>query len=730
MEIRFCASFVILLAALAVLVLPLAAHANDTNLAVGATGTAMSAHAKYPASNIVDQVVSDTSRWVAEKGVSDAWIELTFPAPVDIQIVDVFTGWMSRGAEDADSVLSDFDLSLKVGDEWVESEAWEIRGNTLNERRVYIEGKQVTKLRLSVVGSNPGRIREIAVFDNKETAGLPTLEAQRPIQTIASSAHLIGLNQVGYQTDLPKRFTAPLSADGVEFTLSAVDGGAVLYQGVIEGRIGDFSAFRPEDSDTHYQITLSGSALKTNQSDPFLIRRNLYDEQFWQPAVDFLIDSRSVVGTHPSAYGGCPWRDGTYYDAIVPSLVLFYMADSKRVEGMPKQIDWQAEKARVLGPDFKFDAKTPGSEGVMDAVGRYYALEAPKADAPDVVKLIHWGAGYYLVNPATKDPSRDPDGRKIHAQTMEQIAYVLWAWPVLKQWLPQSFYDQCHELVFANWENSLIIDPYWDAKTYTSADDWRGKSMHPFKGRHAPGHSIVPNLLLHEVAKREGRQGADRYLSAAVEQAQWIIENLDWNDPRTTKGHRMSEHRTIPNLVWLLQKYPEHAPTGLQEKIVEWARVAVSRSDNLWDFRRFDLKNHWTLPGMNDLGNSLSLPAIATAASWVVEDVALKQRLEELATASVDHVFGRNPQLAAAPNQPEMGFPEIERGWPKAYKNNVCARLELCRGSLSSLPGTEMYPFNPKGKFRHAEGWVNYGASWCISLSYLKFDTAQTTPNL
>jgi hypothetical protein len=191
----------------------------------------------------------------------------------------------------------------------------------------------------------------------------------------------------------------------------------------------------------------------------------------------------------------------------------------------------------------------------------------------------------------------------------------------------------------------------------------------------------------------------------------------------------MSEHRTIPNLVWFLQHYPEHAPAGLKDKIREWSEVAVSRSENMWDFRRFDLDKEWTIPKLNDVGNSLSLPAIALSASWVVDDPELKQRLRQLAVASVDHVFGRNPRLAAAPDREEMGFPEVERGWPISHKENVCARLELCRGSISSLPGTEMYPFNPEGKYRHAEGWVNYGASWCISLSYFKFDAKnQTTP--
>ena len=39
-------------------------------------------------------------------------------------------------------------------------------------------------------------------------------------------------------------------------------------------------------------------------------------------------------------------------------------------------------------------------------------------------------------------------------------------------------------------------------------------------------------------------------------------------------------------------------------------------------------------------------------------------------------MFGRNPMLAAAVSHPKQGFPEVERGWPKKYKLDVCARLE------------------------------------------------------
>ncbi len=702
--------------------------AEEANLAKGAKITSSSARPGNPAAAVADGLAADDSRWLATQEDPAPWVEMTFPKPAIIGVVDVFSGWEKEPG------LDGFDLTFEVDGKPVSTPHGKVRGLTENAKRVEVGLENVTKMRLTLAKPGPARIREIAIYEDKVTtlgSGLKGLTL--PISTVDRSIHQIAVNQVGYETLKPKRFTAPLSPDGTEFSLRAANAPAVFFSGKIQGGIGNFSAFRPKESATRYVIEVRGGSLKDGISDPFLIRPNLYQEQFWQAAADFLIDSRSAVGTHPSAYGGSSWRDGTYYDAMIPSLVLFYLADPKRAEAMPKQIDWAADKKRVSAPDFKFNGKDPGAKGFMKPVLAYYELEAPAADAPDVVKMIHWGAGFYLVNPQTHDPSKDPDKAKIHAQTVEQVAYVVWAWPALKQWLPESFYQKCRDFCFANWTPSLGISPWWEPKTYLKPEDLAegnpmGGLLHPYKGRHAPGHSIVPNLLMHEVAKREKRDDAKLYLDAAVMQAEWCVKNLDWNDPRTTKGHRMSEHRTIPNLVWMLQKYPEQAPAGLKEKINAWADVVLSRSENMWDYRRYDMQDHWSVPKLNDVGNLLSFPACATAASWVMDDPAKKARLEEISSATIDHVFGRNPRLAAAPADPSMGFPEVERGWPVHYKKDVCARLELCRGSISSAPGSEMFPFQPEGSARHPEGWVNYGAAWCISLSYLKFDDSKTTP--
>lgn len=93
----------------------------------------------------------------------------------------------------------------------------------------------------------------------------------------------------------------------------------------------------------------------------------------------------------------------------------------------------------------------------------------------------------------------------------------------------------------------------------------------------------------------------------------------------------------------------------------------VSRSDNLWDFRRFDLDRHWSIPRLNEPGNLAAFTASAIAASWVVEDAALRDRLRVLAVAQMDNLFGRNPQLAASPSYPRQGFPLVKHSWPELY---------------------------------------------------------------
>lgn len=703
------------------------AHAAEvpTNFALRKTVKASSALPEYPAANAVDGSIDDSARWLSVAGKGPHWLIVQLDQAATIRQAHVYSGWEYQSG----SAIRDGALEVQVNGRWRTIPGATFTSNSNQQRALNFKEPVTTDaIRFVSRDAGPVRLREIALWEQPQPLGTGVAADRFP-----RDQHLIALNQVGYETARYKRFTAPLSPEGSQFEIRHVGSAAALFRGVLKNCIGDFTAFRPADSDREYVVFVSGRDLKSGASDPFSIRAHLWEEQFWQPAVDFMIDVRSVVGTHPSAYGGCPWRDGTYYDFIVPSLAMLLQADPARVKAMPVQMNWAQDKARVLSSEFRFDARNPHSEGVMDAVKCYYTeIEPPKPGAPDVVQLIHWGLGYYLCHPETRDPSGDPLPKQLHPQTLEQFVYLLHAWPELKMWLPESFYRRCRDFTFANWEKVglLKVSPMWDAKTYLTVAELSGPNptggfLHPYKGRHAPGHSIQPNLMLSEVAKREGRVDARKYLDAAVEQAQWIVENLDWNDPRTTKGHRMSEFKTITGLVWLLQKYPKESPAGLLAKIEEWARIVISRSDNMWDFRRFDLQENWTIPKLNEPGNLASFVAEALAASWVIRDPATKQRLQEMACAQLDNLIGRNPRMAASPHHPEKGFPLVERGWPKGHPDNICARLETTRGSLSASPGSEMYPFNPGGAFRHAEGWVNFNAAWNVALAYLKWDFDQ-----
>lgn len=566
--------------------------------------------------------------------------------------------------------------------------------------------------------------------------GVALVFSAAPAQVDDIAAPIIALNQIGYLADQPKRFTAPLTPDGETFVVRRIDQETPAFTGRVVQHIGDFSAFAPAGSEHLYVVEIGRDGGRRARSDPFLISDRLWTDRLWPAAIDFMIDCRSVTGTHPSAFGGGAFRDSTYYSFEGPSLLLLLQTDAAAIAARPRQIDWDRDRARVLDPVFPFVTSEPESEGVLEAARRYYRELAPPAtDAPDVVKLIHWAYGYLLMHPESRDPSGDPLPRQIHSQHVEQFAYLLHDWSAVARWLPDEFRRRCSEFAFAHWESSglLVVDPWWEPVTYEEppATDTpvTGSTLHPYKGRHPPGHSIAPNLMMFDVAKREGRPDALRYLAAARAQAQWLIDNLDWSDPRATKGHRMSEFRTIIGLVWFLERHPDEAPAGLKEKITAWARVAVARSANLWDFRRYDLQEHWSIPLLNEPGNLLGFTAAALAASWVIDDPVLRARLRELAFAQTDAVFGRNPLRVAGVSFPAQGFPDVERGWPIRYQDNVCARLETTRGSISASCGTEFYPYQPESRrFRHSEGWVNYNAAWNVALAYVKLDQNRRNP--
>lgn len=541
------------------------------------------------------------------------------------------------------------------------------------------------------------------------------------------------VNQIAFNDGAPKRFTVPAGCSSAKFSLHLANVDESLFTGEIKDCVGDFSSWNADASGGSYVVRVRDGDKVVGESFPFEVGPRRLQLSLLQPMVDCMIDARSVVGNHPSARKGAAWRDGTYYTHELASLAMLYLAFGDEIAAQPRQIDWLAEKRRVMDPGFNL-VPTRGDRDILKDVKRYYNhFDPPVAEAPDVVKLMHWGVGMTLVRPELFDPDGDGIGLQIHSQLVEQVAYVLALAPRIEKWMPGRILPDARAFVEKHWKEVGLwsIPLSWHPSTYIQPDDPRMKGawgpwMNPYKGRFAPGHSILPNLLMYEVAQRDGMSGADRYLKAASDQARFVIQTHDWEDPRSTKGQRMSEHKTITGLVWLLMNYPDQAPAGLKASLEKWSDVMISRSDNMWDYRRYDMDKHWSIPVFNEPGSLGGFPACALSVSWIVEDPRKKQRLREIGYGALDCLFGRNPMNTASPDQPELGWGGmIENGWKSDRVKVGFSHIGNVRGALKFSPTTSMFPNNPKGRPGMVGGWTAYNAALNVGISYLDFNERQ-----
>lgn len=571
----------------------------------------------------------------------------------------------------------------------------------------FTEPVETTKIRLITNNTEIFGVDEIQLW-GKDIPKLPYGINLRKELPFVADRHWVCVNQIAYNIDAPKLFTVPTAKSDLRFYVIEKETGKECYSGRLRKRKGDFSEFRPKYDGKEYYIKVKDNNLGDGISFPFIIGHRAIQKMSYEPAVAFMNDARSIVGSHPSSYGGTPWRDGAYYTYEMPSMVLLYLSDKKYFDSIPVTLNWEKDSAKVLSPDFK-KTKDPNDRDALTTAENYYTLlgKPNRMDVPDIIQNIRFTAGWYLLDPITHDPSGDPAGEKMHAQTVEQFAYMLFAYPYMKEYISYDFYKKILDAALRWWRRVGLFDVITTVGTG--------------KGRECPGHSIMPNLMMYEVAKREKLDLAERFIDAAYNQTKWIMDNADWSIPKFTKGQRMSEHKLVTGLTYFFINYKEKTPEGLYDRLVELAENYITLSDNMWDFRRFDLTNNWTIPGFNECGNVAGFPACALSLAMCIEDGKLRNSLVKLAYSHFDNLYGRNPLNAHATNRPELGFVGVDKAFPYKYKDNLCARLEITRGSLSSLPGTEMYPFNPKGMNRHPEGWTAYNAAWNVSLAYLNW---------
>ena len=566
-----------------------------------------------------------------------------------------------------------------IAEAWM-NERWQLVGHLAsNNPMIAFDPVETSKIRLRAVPGNSLRIYEVQVF--------------------AHDPQPVFVNQVGYDKAKPKRFTAPKAEDGTPFFVIRDDSEEQVYEGEIQGRIGDFSVFRPEDRGP-YRIKVTGEA--EGISVPFAIADGLIEQVAYQPAINFMVDVRCWFGdsrnySPTDEDANCPnlgvaWRDSHQFSFEIPSLLNLYFANPAAfsTERMPVQ-------------------------------GMYLGLseELPE-NTPEIVRLIYWAVDIYL------------RGEVNHTLLKEQLAYFLYAYPHLEEYIPRAVYEEARDYLFDIWGDESIHRWRWHDIEHTGnlfqVYDFIGTG----KGQFPPGHSIVPNLMMYEVAQREGRNDADRYFQAAYDQSVWLVNHLDWSDPATTKGQRQGEHVTLTAFTYFLDHYPKKAPQGLEEKIESWADEMVRRADNMWDYRTYS-DERWIIPsirpvnddrydsetGFNEVGNIGGFAAPALAAANYLNDPEKKARLEEMALAYVDHIFGRNPAGRHFGFDAVTDFAGVEMGWYKEYQGGA-GILQTARGVLDGSPKETTYPYDPHaGDPGHTEGWVTFNTAWNTGLAYL-----------
>lgn len=655
--------------------------------------------AQPTASNVTDGVISQQSQWKSgtEK---EPRLVILFPQKVTLGGIHIYFG------NPANKPVEEFKVEFARNGQWEVIPSAIITGNKFDAVAIAFDATVAVvtdSLRLTFTKTKNENVlvREVSVWPELRL-GIPQL-GTAVVGYVGRKEPFVPkiyLNQSGFNTSKPKRFTAPLVDDGTEFTIVEAGGKETLFKGKIQKNIGDFTCFEPV-SNKEYVIIAD-----TFKSFPFRIGQWWIERVTYQNAINFMIDSRHYVGNYTKkCTGSYGWRDDSHFGWELHTLVPQYLSNPDAYLRMPHQIKYQAPADTTLWGKLK-----PYNES-----------------APDIVKLMHWGADVIVSQKLT------------HEHFKGQLAYFLYAWPYIKQWLPEQNYRIVKDYALKIWQLDTVDQKY-------AYNESAGHNMLALKtkvgstkGALPPGASVIPNLMMYEVAKRDKMKDADMFFNAAYNEVEWMLNKLDWNDPLTTKGQRMSEFITMTSLAYMLKQYPEQAPKGIKEKMAAWADVVIRRSDNMWDFRKLDDKDQWCPTGTapqhwNETGNIVGFSAAVLSMIQYVDDKAKADRLMQIAFAQLDNSFGRNPCGRHCSFEAPKEIEGCDLGWYSRYPGGI-GQLEDARFVLEGSPKNAHYPYHPeRGNIGWSEGWVSFNVAYNLSLSYMaaydtEFKTAKDGKN-
>ncbi|MCH6235577.1 discoidin domain-containing protein [Cognataquiflexum rubidum] len=639
---------------------------QKNNLSLTGTATASSSQPGFEPSKAIDGKPGVENSWKNAAGIGETWLMLKLPGATEITELSIL---MPEGA----SVISDFKVQTILNGSW--RNVREISSNASLEVSIIFDKPILTdRIRLWIQGDSPVTISEIAAY------------GQQYVDSTATEVKKILVNQSGYNLGRPKRFSAPNLADKTPFEIMQAKDRKVLYSGIIEKGKGDFSEFNPTSSEEF--IIGSGQ----EESFPFRIGPNWLERVTYRNMIDFMIGARHYVGTtdliRPLSF---EWRDGDFFNWALQGMVAMYLSNPEAYERIDRTISYVPNSS--FSPEYK---------------GLWGALDPYSNDAPDIIKLIHWDVDVKI-----------SQGLE-HEMQKAELAHFLYAWPYLKKWLPQQNFDIVHNYLTEKWEKSTV------KPSSTSQYDLSPEhnllalktQLGTTKGEMPPGYSVIPNLMMYDVTKKTGGKDAEKYFEAAYNQMDWMIQNLDWKDPLVTKGQRMSEHMTMRAFAYFQNNFPDRVPQGLKEKVTEWAKVVVSRSDNYWDFRKYSDDEDWVPPSWNETGNILGFPAALFSAMSMIEDKTLLERLEVLAWAHFDNAFGRNPVGRHFSHRGPEEIEGVDLGWYNAHLGGY-GLLEDVKFVFDGSPKSFHYPNNPEvGNLGWTEGWVQFNTAFNVSMAY------------
>ena len=501
------------------------------------------------------------------------------------------------------------------------------------------------------------------------------------------------INQTGYDADKAKRAT--YLGTGSVFSVKSADTQLTVLSGSVTNGVADFSSV--QTAGEYYLEAEDGSSYNFK----------IATDRIWSVSASVALAFMSQARQDAFDTGGntgYAWRDSHQFSFELNGLVMQYMSDPSYYASLPYGI-YKANECEYA------DLRTQ--------------------DCPDIIWLMKFAVTRYY------DWNKN-NGIKLHALIKGQVAYFLYIYPYISSYVDATWYQEIRDWIIGQWSETTCNKSWYEVSGGINNSLFETQSkIGTIKGQLPPGYAIVPNLMMYEVATRDGLASASSFATAAENNIKWLVNNVDLKDPTNTKGQRMSEHITFHALTYAYEMYPSLCPSGTYDKILEIADLFITRAANYWDYVQYQTSGEsaqisntiWVNPEIytsglsNQPGNVAGFAAVAYSLSRVINDSTRKAKLKQLAVAHLDHCFGRNPLGRCFDYKATEDLNDAKVGWVSRYSGGY-GHLDNVVGVLDGSPKNTNYPFVPDGDTGYTEGWVAFNSAWNMALAYLRAETS------